>query len=84
MRYQEIVATPDPNPQRRLSTATLYVLPHEWDRLEILLHPHGPTTMTGKWALAPRFPGHSVDVECSSPEVASKLLGAWTKGSGRN
>jgi hypothetical protein len=84
MRYHEIIVTHAKDPEARLRTVTLYVPRHEWQRLTAIRQVYGPTRVTARRALAPQFPGHSVDVECSSPDVASKLLGAWTKGSGRS
>jgi hypothetical protein len=84
MRHHEITVTPAKDPEARLRTVTLYVPRHEWHRLNAIRQVYGPTRVTAQRSLAPRFPGHSVDVECSSPEVASKLLGAWTKGSERD
>jgi hypothetical protein len=77
MRFHELVFISDTDLQVRLSTATLYVLPHQWDRLEILRRSCGLTKMTAKRPLAPRYPGHSIDILCSSAEVAWKLLGDW-------
>ena len=80
MRYREIAATREPSMRERLSTVTLYVLPHEWERLDNLRHSYGPTLVTARRDLSPRFPGSSVDLLCASPEEASKMLGDWVNG----
>jgi predicted nucleotidyltransferase len=79
MRYFEITSTPNPENDVRFSTVTLYVPPCEWDQFEALRQTVGQTTIVGKRCLAPSFDsGLSVDVLCSSPSLASKLLGVWT------
>jgi hypothetical protein len=83
MRYREIAAPSTPSMRERLSTVTLYVLAHEWERLDNLRHSYGPTLVTARRDLAPRFPGSSVDVLCASPEEASRMLGDWVYGGGR-
>jgi hypothetical protein len=83
MRYREIAASSNPSMRERLSTVTLYVLPHEWARLDNLRHSYGPTLVIGRRDLSPRFPGTSVNLLCASPEEASRLLGDWVYGGPR-
>jgi hypothetical protein len=83
MRYREIAAPSEPSMRERLSTVTLYVLPHEWERLDNLRHSYGPTLVTARRDLSPRFPGTSVNLLCASPEEASRLLGDWVYGGPR-
>ena len=83
MRYREIAVPSKPSMRERLSTVTLYVLPHEWERLDNLRHSYGPTLVTARRDLSPRFPGTSVNLLCASPEEASRLLGDWVYGGPR-
>ena len=69
--------------RERLSTVTLYVLPHEWERLDNLRHSYVPTLVIVRRDLSPRYLGSSVDVLCGSPEEASRLLGDWVYGGSR-
>ena len=82
MRYREIAASSEPSMRERLSTVTLYVLPHEWERLDNLRHSYGPTLVTARRDLSPRL-GSTIDLLCGSPEEASKMLGDWVSGGDR-
>jgi hypothetical protein len=77
MKYREFAPAQIVSPER-LSTATLYLAhPEEWQRLDHLRRSYGPTSITGRRDLAPRFPGWSVDVRTMNPEEAARLLGDW-------
>jgi hypothetical protein len=80
MRYREFTST-QTTPVERLSTATLYLAdPEEWRRLDHLRRSYGPTTITGRRDLAPRFSGWSVDIRTENPDEAARLLGDWCFG----
>ena len=80
MRYREFAPT-TPDLSERLSTATLYLEhPEDWQRLDYLRRSYGPTTITGRRDLAPRFSGWSVDLRAESPDEAARLLGDWCSG----
>jgi hypothetical protein len=83
MRYRQIVAPAEPTIRERLSTVTLSVRADEWDRLNDIRNSYGPTLVTARRDLSPRFDGYfSVDVLCDSPEEASRMLGDWVNGAG--
>jgi hypothetical protein len=82
MRYLEIADSGQPTMHDRLSTVSLYVLPHEWERLDNLRHAYAPSLVTARRDLRPRFEGHSVDVVLSTPHDASRMLADWISGKG--
>jgi hypothetical protein len=76
MRFYEISRRYHEERQKFLSTATLFVLEGEWDRLRAILRQFCSAEITEVRPLC-RFSGLSVDVVCQSREDALKLFGIW-------
>lgn len=76
MRFHEISRRYHEERQRFLSTATLFVLEGEWDRLRAILRQFRSAEITEVRPLC-RFSGMSVEVHCRSADDATRLFQIW-------